>query len=179
MKELTSVLQTLPARLRSLWADEKRRVQLLAAAGLLGMALLALSEWLPAAPAAQTVQPTVESTAEPYAARLEQQLTELLSAVEGAGRVQVMVTLASEAETIYAEDTDARADGSAARQHVLVNGSAAGLVETVRTPQVLGVAVVCTGGSDPAVQGRITALVQALTDVGANHITVAQMAAQQ
>ena len=35
-------------RLKPLWDDEKRRVQLLAAAGMAGLLLLAVSEWLPA-----------------------------------------------------------------------------------------------------------------------------------
>jgi len=41
---------------------------------------------------------------------------------------------------------------------------------------VQGVAVLCQGGEDPAVQTRITALVQVLTGVGANHVTVAALA---
>ena len=59
---------------------------------------------------------------------------------------------------------------------LLGSGRADGLVETVQTPQVLGVAVVCEGGGNAAVQNRVTALVEALTGVGANHITVAKMA---
>ena len=39
-----------------------------------------------------------------------------------------------------------------------------------------GVAVVCEGGGNAAVQNRVTALVETLTGVGANHITVAKMA---
>ena len=59
---------------------------------------------------------------------------------------------------------------------LLGSGRADGLVETVQTPQVLGVAVVCEGGGNAAVQNRVTALVETLTGVGANHITVAKMA---
>ena len=76
-------------------------------------------------------------------------------------------------ESVYATDTD-RDGGST---HVLLgSGGADGLVETVQTPRVLGVAVVCEGGGTAAVQNRVTALVEALTGVGANHITVAKMA---
>lgn len=60
-----------------------------------------------------------------------------------------MVTLESGSESIYATDTDA--DG--ASTHVLLgSGRADGLVETVQMPQVLGVAVVCEGGGNAAVQ---------------------------
>ena len=105
--------------------------------------------------------------------RLETRLTALISRVEGAGKTAVMVTLESGSESIYATDTDS--DGSST--HVLLgSGKADGLVETVETPRVLGVAVVCEGGGSAAVQSRVTALVQALTGIGTNHITVAKMA---
>ena len=159
-------LAPLAARLRAALADEKQRVNLLVCMGLAGLLLLAVSSWLPAA-AAMT-----DSTAD-YAAELETRLTALISRVEGAGKTAVMVTLESGSESIYATDTDS--DGSST--HVLLgNGEADGLVETVETPRVLGVAVVCEGGGSAAVQSRVTALVQALTGIGTNHITVAKMA---
>lgn len=164
-------------RLKPLWDDEKRRVQLLAAAGMAGLLLLAVSEWLPAETAA--APPAAETQEADYAAQLEQQMAELLATVEGAGTVRVMVTVSHREKTVYAADTESRADGSAASTPVLVSGNTAGLVETVYAPEVLGVAVVCTGGDDPAVQASITALVQALTDVGTHHITVAKMAADK
>ena len=150
-------LAPLAARLRAALADEKQRVNLLVCMGLAGLLLLAVSSWLPA----------------DYAAELETRLTALISRVEGAGKTAVMVTLESGSESIYATDTDS--DGSST--HVLLgNGEADGLVETVETPRVLGVAVVCEGGGSAAVQSRVTALVQALTGIGTNHITVAKMA---
>ena len=45
-------LQALLTRLRTLWADEKKRTYLLLAAGLAGMLLICISEWMPASPAA-------------------------------------------------------------------------------------------------------------------------------
>ncbi len=164
-------------RLKPLWDDEKRRVQLLAAVGMAGLLLLAVSEWLPAETAAEPLP--AESQDADYAAQLEQQMAELLGTVEGAGTVRVMVTVSHREKTVYAADTESRADGSAASTPVLVNGNTAGLIETVYAPEVLGVAVVCTGGDDPTVQADITALVQALTDVGTHHITVAKMAADK
>ena len=134
-------------RLKPLWDDEKRRVQLLAAVGMAGLLLLAVSEWLPAETAAAPPN-TAETQDTDYAAQLEQQMAELLTTVEGAGTVRVMVTVSHREKTVYA-------------------------------PEVLGVAVVCTGGDDPTVQANITALVQALTDVGTHHITVAKMAADK
>lgn len=162
----------LAARLRTALADEKQRVNLLVLMGLAGLVLLAFSAWLPADDAAQPA-PAAQETAADYAAQLESRLTALIRRVDGAGNTAVMVTLESGSESVYATDTD-RDGGST---HVLLgSGGADGLVETVQTPHVLGVAVVCEGGGTAAVQNRVTALVEALTGVGANHITVAKMA---
>lgn len=168
-------LAPLAARLRAALADEKQRVNLLVCMGLAGLLLLAVSSWLPADSSTQSAAPAAKtgSTADYYAAELETRLTALISRVEGAGKTAVMVTLESGSESIYATDTDS--DGSST--HVLLgSGGADGLVETVETPRVLGVAVVCEGGGSAAVQSRVTALVQALTGIGTNHITVAKMA---
>ena len=164
-------LAPLAARLRATLADEKQRVNLLVCIGLAGLLLLAVSSWLPADSSTQSAAPAAmtDSTAD-YAAELETRLTALISR---AGKTAVMVTLESGSESIYATDTDS--DGSST--HVLLgSGGADGLVETVETPRVLGVAVVCEGGGSAAVQSRVTALVQALTGIGTNHITVAKMA---
>lgn len=161
-------LAPLAARLRAALADEKQRVNLLVCMGLAGLLLLAVSSWLPADSSTQSAAPAAKtgSTAD-YAAELETRLTALISRVEGAGKTAVMVTLESGSESIYATDTDS--DGSST--HVLLgSGGADGLVETVETPRVLGVAVVCEGGGSAAVQSRVTALVQALTGIGTNHI---------
>ena len=165
-------LAPLAAKLHAALADEKQRVNLLVCTGLAGLVLLGVTAWLPAGNSTQSPQTVQTDTAADYATQLESRLTALISRVEGAGKTAVMVTLESGSESIYATDTDA--DG--ASTHVLRSGRADGLVETVQTPQVLGVAVVCEGGGNAAVQNRVTALVETLPGVGANHITVAKMA---
>ena len=166
-------LAPLAAKLHAALADEKQRVNLLVCTGLAGLVLLGVTAWLPAGDSTQSPQTVQTDTAADYATQLESRLTALISRVEGAGKTAVMVTLESGSESIYATDTDS--DGSAT--HVLLgSGGSDGLVETVETPRVLGVAVVCEGGGSAAVQSRVTALVQALTGIGTNHITVAKMA---
>ncbi len=172
----------LPPRLAALWADEKRRANLLLVLGIAGMLLLAFSEWLPAKPgaAADTKPAPTEQPAADYAAELEQRLQALLVQVEGAGRVQVMVTLYAGEQTVYAKNTDVDADGAARSEYVLVAGTGApALVEQVTVPAVQGVAVVCDGGGSAAVQSRITDIVAALTGVGTSHITVTPMVTPQ
>ena len=161
--DISTLWQTLTKRTAALLADEQKRTGLLVAVGLLGLVLLGVSSWLPAKSKPETTAPMPQSTiTSDYEAHLEARLQTLISNLAGAG------------ESIYAADTETSADGTAASKHVITGGT--GLVETIQTPQVQGVAVLCQGGEDPAVQTRITALVQALTGVGANHVTVAALA---
>lgn len=176
MKNLARLYQECLPKIRLVLQDEKKRVNLLLGIGLAGLMLLAFSEWIPeqntsAIPEKQT---TAEEPSD-YALQLQNRLQALIAQVEGVGAVDVMVTLSSGEENVYATDRQTQADGSLSINHVLQGNG--GLVETVQTPCVLGVAVVCEGGGEAAVQNRVISLVEALTGVGANHITVAQMAA--
>lgn len=178
MKAVHEFCEKMVHQSKRMWADEKSRVNLLVCAGLAGLMLLALSAWIPSdtkeegakqesAEAATTQRPD-------YAVQMEQRLQELIATVDGVGAVKVMVTLQSDQEKIYATDTQTASDGMKTESHVLLSED--GLVETTRAPQILGVAVVCEGGGHAAVQNRVSMLVEALTGVGANHITVAPMA---
>lgn len=166
----------LPERLKTLWEDERRRVDLLVAMGVAGLALLALSSFLPQEKQEKPQASEAIPSSADYTAQLESRLEALISQVDGAGRTKVMVTAAAGEETVYAIDVSEESGGGRQEQHVLLgSGGASALVETTKTPQILGVAVVCEGGDNSAVQLTVTQLVQALTDVGASHITVTKM----
>lgn len=179
MKQFEEQCRQWVERFKVLLNDEKRRVNLLVAIGALGLLLLALSEWVPETTTMDNAesQPIPESMQQDYARQLESRLQALIAQVDGAGAVEVMVTLENGEESIYATDEQTSADGSASISHVLLGDE--GLIETTQTPQVLGVAVVCEGGDVAAVQNRISTLVEVLTGVGANHVTVAKMAASE
>lgn len=170
----------LVAGLRGQLQQEKARLNLLILLGLAGMALLCLSEWIPSAESSvdEEVPATVAQTetSQSYASQLEQRLEDLIGEVEGAGRCRVMVTLVSGEETVYATDTE-QGETSSRSEHVLVDDKA--LVERVDCPGILGVAVVCEGGGSSSVQNTVTRLVQALTGIGSNHITVTKMVTSQ
>lgn len=173
-------LKTALAGLQAHLQGEKARLNLLVLLGLAGMALLCLSEWLPSQESIQTAPQTVEVSksddSQSYAAQLEQRLESLIAEVEGAGRCRVMVTLSSGEETVYATDTE-QGEASSRSEHVLLNDQA--LVERVQCPGIQGVAVVCEGGGSSSVQNTVTQLVQALTGIGSNHITVTKMVTSQ
>ncbi len=163
--------------LEKLRADKKRAAVLLLC--LLALVLLALSEGVrPRAKdeTAQALQPEV------YAKQLEARLAELIRSVEGAGKTQVLVTLHTGEETVWARnDTmDSETDASRLRSeqtYVLVRSGSdeTGLVLKTITPTVQGVAVVCEGADDPQVHQRITQTVTAALGIGAGHVSVVKM----
>lgn len=147
------------------------RARLAVVLGGLAMLLILLSElWPQAEPAPQAETDSREADA--YCRQLEQQLEELISQMEGAGRTKVMVTLETGEETIYAMDTQTGQTQSGQTHVLLEDGTA--LARTVCLPRVCGVAVVCDGGGDVRVAARITELVSALLDLSSNRICVEQ-----
>lgn len=171
-------------KLLDLFKGEKKLLNLTVAAGILGMLLIGISEWLPEdqpEPASAAQTDTSQISAVQYAGELETKLESLIRQLEGAGSVKVMVTMAETGRTVYATDTETDGNGAVRSEHlILADGSSPpALVETTQTPQVQGVAVLCEGGSNPAVQVRITEIVDVLTGVGANHISVDQLTSQQ
>ena len=169
--------------LRCRLGGEKRLVNWVIAAGIAGMVLIALSEWLPESPPVTGNTPsetTAEVSAAEYEQELEQRLEALIRDVDGAGEARVMVTLAASEYTVYATDSETRTDGSVRQEHLLLDEDAAdpALVETTRMPEIQGVAVLCSGADGPDVQAKVTQIVQVLTGIGANRITVERMAQQ-
>lgn len=121
---------------------------------------------------------------------LEARLTEMISAVQGAGKVRVMLTLENDGETVYAydeqSDTQTAAggtDGTASRrqsyenEHVLIDAGSGKqpLIETCLEPEVKGVAVVCEGGDDITVVKRVTELVSVVLRLPTNRVCVIKM----
>ena len=113
-----------------------------------------------------------------------------LESVQGAGKVQVMITLESAGETVYARDeqsdTQTTQDGSDGvtdrkesykSEHIIVDAADGKqpLVETHIEPEVKGVAVVCEGGDDITVIKRITDLVSVVLGLSTNRICVTKM----
>lgn len=107
-----------------------------------------------------------------------EELEHILSQIEGVGKVQVMLTEASGAETVYQTDEDTSADGSIRVETVIISDEARaeqGLVKTVTPPVYLGAIVVCQGADRPAVQLAIIQAVSNVTGIGTDRITVLKM----
>ena len=91
------------SRLKDL-AQKENRARLAVLLGAAAMLLILLSELF--APSGKTAAASAAPADDNvYRQQLEQQLSDLIAQVEGAGKTTVMVTLESGEETIYALDT--------------------------------------------------------------------------
>lgn len=147
-------------KLRAAW-QKYRYVLLVAAAGLVLM-LLPGGESTPAPDPIPT---------EAVQDSLERRLEQILSRIEGAGEVAVLLTEARGGEVFYQTEGE---DGKT----VLVTGSdrsQSGLVRTTMPASYLGAVVVCRGADSPAVRLEIVNAVAKATGLGTDRITVLKM----
>ncbi|MBE6983358.1 MAG: hypothetical protein E7435_03655 [Ruminococcaceae bacterium] len=112
---------------------------------------------------------------------MEVRLTEALSQIRGAGRVQVMLTEAAGAETIYKtnEHISAGTDNSTTQKDTVTvtdeNRAENGLITQVIPPRYQGALIVCQGADDPLVRLAITEAVASLTGLKTDKITIVRM----
>ncbi|MBO5092783.1 MAG: hypothetical protein J6C33_00305 [Lachnospiraceae bacterium] len=129
-----------------------------------------------------------------YRKQMERELEELLSCMEGVGRVRVMITLRSTGEEIVEKDRPAvrsnlseqdaaggnrsTNDLNSEEETVFVTDADGRQVPYVRKtmqPVVEGVAVLAEGGGNETVCVNISEAIQALFDLDANKIKIAKM----
>ena len=109
---------------------------------------------------------------------LEEKLEKTLSEIDGAGQVQVMLTVQSGMKRVLAQDGSLEQEGSSVQRETqtVVVSAGSGMQETVLVqqiyPQFQGALVVATGGGDPAVRLKLTEAVAALTGLGADKISI-------
>lgn len=121
-------------------------------------------------------------TAEPVAAgeenfsveALETRLETVLSQIDGAGEVSVMLTVKSGMERVLARDSTVSETEETMETVVISTGSGKQEVVllTQRYPTFQGALVVCEGGDDPQVRLLVTQAVAALTGLGSARISV-------
>ena len=151
---------------------------------LLGVALLMIPTGR-SAEKPETVQPETEPDL--TGTSVEERLEDLLSQVEGAGKVRVMLTVRAGEETVYQTDqtTEQRQSGDGTEETVTVTtvlasaGSSAEepVAVKVLSPVYLGALVVAEGGGSPSVRLDLVSAVSSLTGLGADRITVVKMKA--
>lgn len=108
-----------------------------------------------------------------YEQELEHRLEDLLSDVDGAGKTRVMVTLESTQLNVYATD-ERDSMGGTEKTHILLDDGGA-LTETIQTPEIGGVAVLCEGGDNVKVAAQIHEILSSLLGLSTGRISVTKM----
>lgn len=170
-------LEELQKRLRA--GVSKFRIPLLIfAAGLLLMLLPTGTRSMRSSDTAAHTAQTPELT--PPQAEMEA----ILSRIEGAGRVELMLTLRTSGASVYQTDTRTVTSGSGTTEECeTVFGQTSGsgkepVVQTTLAPQYQGALVVCDGADRASVRLAVVQAVASLTGLGSNQIAVVKMKGQ-
>ena len=171
----------------------KKGSKILLIIGLIGIALIFLSEFIPGK-TAQAQNTTVSAvSADAYSVQLENKLENIIGQIDGVGNVSVMVTLESGVEYVYEQDVksttgktqNSDTGGTVQTQEnddqeqnpVVVdaqNGGQQPLLKTEIQPKVQGVVVVCDGGENPVIKEEVIETVSTALDLAENHISVSK-----
>lgn len=108
---------------------------------------------------------------------LEERLAKAVTSVNGAGNAHIMVSLGSTGEYVYAENKQFDADESSSSSDTQIvvfeeNDNEHGLVISIKSPEILGVAVICEGGESSVIKAEITRMITSLFGIGADRVYV-------
>ena len=112
---------------------------------------------------------------------LQESLSQILSLVDGAGKVEVLLTVKAGEETIYQINQDlSSSEHSTDRQLetvIMTNGSReeSGLIKQTNPPVYLGAIVLCQGADNNKVKLSIVEAVKSVTGLPSNCISVLKM----
>jgi stage III sporulation protein AG len=122
---------------------------------------------------------TPQATA-PTQPDISRELSQILSQIEGAGEVQVMLTVRTGTSTVYqTDDSITNGESGSTRQDTVVitdeNRTQMGLVQHIVYPEYRGAIIVCQGGDNMQVRLNIMEAVARITGLGMDRISVLKM----
>ena len=108
---------------------------------------------------------------------VEQKLSQILTQVDGAGEVQVFLTLASGEQTIY-QTNDSQSSENSQTDTVTVTDAKRneqGLIKQVNPPLYQGAIIVCKGADSPEIRLAVVDAVAKVTGLSSDKISVLKM----
>ena len=165
-------------------AKSKNKLMIIVGIGAAGIMLIFLSELLPKPKPAEVLPSApVQMSDIEYCNLLQQNLEEIVSGINGAGKCKVMVTLENGIEYIYAtndkQSSDKKAEGAKNEvlEYTLViidagGGKKEALVRTAVQPKIKGVVILCQGADNTTVQTRIVSAVSTVLAIGYDKVCV-------
>ena len=108
---------------------------------------------------------------------LEQSLSDILSQVAGAGKVEVLLTQQAGESILYQNDEDITGD-SVRRDTVLITGAdrtESGLIRQILPPVYRGAVILCQGADNAQVRLSIAQAIKSATGLSLDRITILKM----
>lgn len=109
---------------------------------------------------------------------LEHSLSDILSMVDGAGRVRVLLTEYAGESTVYQTNNSSSADGNIRKDTVIISDnsrSQEGMIQRIDPPVWKGAVVLCQGAKNAVVKLQIVEAVSKATGLTYDKITVLKM----
>ncbi len=163
----------------------QNRQKIILIAGIVGITLIFISSYIQ--PDNQRTTDTDSDSAntdisQEYRIDLENELSEIISRISGAGNVSVMITMESSTEDIFAVDKTIGSEDSSDNdrysetdEYVIVrqkDGTEKTVLRKQRMPEIRGVLVVCSGGDSSFIREKITSAVAGVLGVSKSKVTV-------
>lgn len=121
---------------------------------------------------------------EEYCQYLEDKIKAFIEKIDGAGKTEVIITLAETTEYIYATDNkdvkknnDNSDDTTLEKDYVIIenNNNDEGLLIKTIEPKIRGVAISCEGGDNIKVQEQIYSTIEALLNIKTSSISISKL----
>lgn len=160
--------------------DSKKRLILIVVIGFTALFLIFISEL----DLEKNVEKEKEYSSNEYCEYLEDKTTEIIEAINGAGKTHVMITLSETTEYVYAvndkkteKNNDSSTDNAYENDYIIIeeNSNDKGLLIKTIEPKIRGVAIVCEGGDNTNVQNQIYSTVSAVLDVNTSKISISKL----
>lgn len=159
----------------------KNKNKIIIAVGFIGILLILLSELnFGSGTSPKEKNKNADMDYVSYVNSLNDQLTDLLTDMDGVGDCKVMITLRNTSESVYAKNSDSSSsDNSKSNSDEYViydseNGDSPILLKE-NFPDIEGVAIVCSGGDNIAVKEKVIKCVSALFNISSNRISVTKL----
>ena len=172
-------------------ADKKRNI--IVALGIAGIILIFASNFIPAEksePEDTVSQPIEPLTVESYRKQLEEELSRIVSAIDGAGEVKIHITMDSTIEDVYVLEknvseksvnnsgeasVDSESEYKEENEYVIIkskDGSEQTVLQKQVMPKIRGVLVVCDGGGNSVTREKITKAVASVLNISSGKVYV-------
>ncbi|MCM1133100.1 MAG: hypothetical protein NC340_06475 [Ruminococcus flavefaciens] len=160
---------------------KEKKTAVITVLGAVGLLLIMISSVLP--DKKQSAVPSAESSSdvsasESYRIETESRLRDFLEKIDGAGEVEVYLTVGSGERYIYASEEkkiQSESKTEEENKYVIFGSEKEPLVETVETPEITGAVIVCTGGGSPVVEERIYKAVSSALGISTSKIYVTKI----